>query len=38
MRVEVMIGVPHPEKVSKEEVLAVLPHGTGKPSQSSRAG
>ena len=29
MQVEVMIGVPHPEKVNKEEVLAVLPHGTG---------
>jgi uncharacterized protein (TIGR02058 family) len=29
MRVEVRIGVPHPEKVDKEAVLAVLPHGTG---------
>src|SRR5215475_2149967 len=29
MRVEVTIGVPHPEMVNKEEVLAVLPHGTG---------
>jgi uncharacterized protein (TIGR02058 family) len=29
MQVEVTIGVPHPEKVNKEEVLAVLPHGTG---------
>lgn len=29
MRVEVRIGVPHPEKVNKDEVLAVLPHGTG---------
>jgi uncharacterized protein (TIGR02058 family) len=29
MRVEVTIGVPHPEKVDKEEVLAVLPHGSG---------
>ena len=29
MRVEVIIGVPRPEKVDKEEVLAVLPHGTG---------
>ena len=29
MQVEVMIGVPHPEKVDKDEVLAVLPHGTG---------
>jgi uncharacterized protein (TIGR02058 family) len=29
MQVEVTIGVPHPEKVRKEEVLAVLPHGTG---------
>ena len=29
MRVEVTIGVPHPERVDKEAVLAVLPHGTG---------
>jgi len=29
MQVEVRIGVPHPEKVNKDEVLAVLPHGTG---------
>src|SRR5271170_4027913 len=29
MQVEVTIGVPHPEKVNKDEVLAVLPHGTG---------
>jgi uncharacterized protein (TIGR02058 family) len=29
MKVEVRIGVPHPEKVDKEAVLAVLPHGTG---------
>jgi uncharacterized protein (TIGR02058 family) len=29
MRVEVRIGVPDPEKVDKEAVLAVLPHGTG---------
>ncbi len=29
MRVEVTIGVPRPEQVDKEEVLAVLPHGTG---------
>jgi len=29
MRVEVRIGVPHPEKVDKAQVLAVLPHGTG---------
>ena len=29
MQVEVTIGVPHPEKVNKAEVLAVLPHGTG---------
>ena len=29
MQVEVRIGVPHPEKVNKAEVLAVLPHGTG---------
>ena len=29
MQVEVTIGVPHPELVDKEAVLAVLPHGTG---------
>ncbi len=29
MRVEVRIGVPHPEEVDKAAVLAVLPHGTG---------
>lgn len=29
MRVEVTIGVPHPEQVDKSQVLAVLPHGTG---------
>jgi uncharacterized protein (TIGR02058 family) len=29
MQVEVTIGVPHPEKVDKQQVLAVLPHGTG---------
>jgi uncharacterized protein (TIGR02058 family) len=29
MKVEVTIGVPHPEQVDKEQVLAVLPHGTG---------
>ncbi|HTV43814.1 MAG TPA: Lin0512 family protein [Stellaceae bacterium] len=29
MQVEVRIGVPHPEQVDKEAVLAVLPHGTG---------
>ncbi len=29
MRVEVTIGVPHPDKVDKAAVLAVLPHGTG---------
>jgi uncharacterized protein (TIGR02058 family) len=29
MRVEVTIGVPHPEKVDKAAVLAILPHGTG---------
>jgi uncharacterized protein (TIGR02058 family) len=29
MQVEVTIGVPHPEKVDKEQVLAILPHGTG---------
>jgi len=29
MQVEVTIGVPRPDLVDKEEVLAVLPHGTG---------
>jgi uncharacterized protein (TIGR02058 family) len=29
MQVEVTIGVPQPDKVDKEAVLAVLPHGTG---------
>ena len=29
MQVEVTIGVPHPEKVDKKAVLAILPHGTG---------
>jgi uncharacterized protein (TIGR02058 family) len=29
MVVEVLIGVPKPEKVDKAQVLAVLPHGTG---------
>jgi uncharacterized protein (TIGR02058 family) len=29
MQVEVRIGVPHPENVNKDEVLAVLPHGSG---------
>jgi uncharacterized protein (TIGR02058 family) len=29
MQVEVRIGVPHPEQVDKEAVLAILPHGTG---------
>jgi uncharacterized protein (TIGR02058 family) len=29
MQVEVTIGVPHPERVNKEEVLATLPDGTG---------
>ena len=29
MRVEVLIGVPKPERVNTAEVLAVLPHGTG---------
>ena len=29
MRVEVTIGVPHPERVDHAQVLAVLPHGTG---------
>jgi uncharacterized protein (TIGR02058 family) len=29
MRVEIHIGVPKPEQVDQEQVLAVLPHGTG---------
>jgi uncharacterized protein (TIGR02058 family) len=29
MQVEVRVGVPHPELVDKEAVLAVLPHGSG---------
>lgn len=29
MRVEVTIGVPKPDLVDKQAVLAVLPHGTG---------
>ena len=29
MQVEVTIGVPHPERVDKAAVLALLPHGSG---------
>jgi len=29
MQVDVTIGVPHPDRVDKAAVLAVLPHGTG---------
>jgi uncharacterized protein (TIGR02058 family) len=29
MQVEVTVGVPHPDKVDREAVLAILPHGTG---------
>jgi uncharacterized protein (TIGR02058 family) len=29
MQVDVTIGVPRPDRVDKEAVLAVLPHGTG---------
>jgi uncharacterized protein (TIGR02058 family) len=29
MRVDVTIGVPQPDRVDKDAVLAVLPHGTG---------
>ena len=29
MVVEVLIGVPKPERVDQAEVLALLPHGTG---------
>jgi uncharacterized protein (TIGR02058 family) len=30
MEVEVRIGVPQPDQVDTEAVLAVLPHGTGR--------
>lgn len=30
MEVEVHIGVPRPDKVNTDKVLAVLPHGTGR--------
>ena len=29
MYVEVTIGVPRPDEVDKDQILAVLPHGTG---------
>ena len=29
MVVEILIGVPKPDQVNKDEVLALLPHGTG---------
>jgi uncharacterized protein (TIGR02058 family) len=29
MQVEVTIGVPRPDRVDKDAVLALLPHGTG---------
>jgi uncharacterized protein (TIGR02058 family) len=29
MAMEILIGVPRPERVDKAAVLAVLPHGTG---------
>ena len=29
MQVEVLIGVPQPDKVDTAEVLKILPHGTG---------
>ena len=29
MQVEVLIGVPQPDKVDTAQVLAILPHGTG---------
>jgi len=29
MQVEVTIGVPRPDRVDRQAVLAVLPHGTG---------
>ena len=30
MWVEVIIGIPEPNKVNKKDVLSILPHGTGK--------
>ena len=32
MWVEVRIGIPQPKKVNVEEVLSILPHGTGQVS------
>ena len=32
MWVEVRIGIPQPEQVNVEEVLSILPHGTGQVS------
>ena len=32
MWVDVRIGIPQPEKVNVEEVLSILPHGTGQVS------
>jgi uncharacterized protein (TIGR02058 family) len=29
MQIEVTVGIPRPDRVDKEAVLAVLPHGTG---------
>jgi uncharacterized protein (TIGR02058 family) len=29
MQIEVTVGIPRPDQVDKEAVLAVLPHGTG---------
>jgi uncharacterized protein (TIGR02058 family) len=29
MQVEVLIGVPRPDQVEKDQLLAILPHGTG---------
>ncbi len=29
MKVEVTVGVPHPERVDREAVIAILPHGSG---------
>lgn len=29
MRVDVTIGAPKPDRIDKDQVLAVLPHGTG---------
>ena len=37
MQVEITIGVPRPDRVDKNAVLAVLPHGSGTVRVGSRA-